>query len=181
MDNSNRNTILAVALSIIVLIGWQALYVGPRLEQERQAAEIASQREAAQSTNQTVEQDEVIPRVDGTTPTVSNQSAPSSSQDSAAEETPRVAIQTELVEGSINLQGARIDDLRLRQYRETIDPESPLIVLLSPRGSDDAYFAEFGYLGGNDIGEVPGPKTVWQTDRRPRVERRFAGNPELDQ
>lgn len=62
-------------------------------------------------------------------------------------ETPRVAIQTADLQGSINLKGARIDDLTLTKYKQTIDKNSPPIRLLSPRGTKDAYFAGFGWNG----------------------------------
>ena len=50
--------------------------------------------------------------------------------------------------GSIALKGAQIDDLALTQYRETVDPKSPPIVLLSPSGSPHPFYAEFGWVGG---------------------------------
>jgi len=75
-------------------------------------------------------------------------------------ETPRVRIRTPRLEGSINLKGARIDDLVLPTYRETIDPKSPPIRLLSPGGTKDAYFAGFGWSG--DGVTAPGADTVWQ-------------------
>ena len=59
---------------------------------------------------------------------------------------PRVAIDTPRLHGSIDLKGGRIDDLSLEQYRETIDPNSPPIVLLSPSGAPEAYYAEFGWV-----------------------------------
>src|SRR4051812_9861430 len=55
----------------------------------------------------------------------------------------RVAIDTPTLKGSINLKGARIDDLVLIRYKETIEKNSPPIRLLSPAGTQDAYFAEF--------------------------------------
>ncbi|WP_342029222.1 membrane protein insertase YidC [Sphingomonas sp. CFBP 13720] len=62
-------------------------------------------------------------------------------------ETPRVAIETPAVRGSINLRGGRIDDLVLVRHRETIAKDSPPIRLLSPSGTADAYFAQFGWSG----------------------------------
>src|SRR5690606_16339056 len=59
-------------------------------------------------------------------------------------ETPRVAIDTPLLKGSINLKGARIDDLVLVKHKETIAKDSDPIRLLSPSGTRDAYFAGFG-------------------------------------
>jgi YidC/Oxa1 family membrane protein insertase len=74
-------------------------------------------------------------------------------------ESPRVRIATPRLQGSINLKGARIDDLTLTTYRETIKKDSPPIRLLSPAGTKDAYFAGFGWSGEGLI--LPGPDTVW--------------------
>jgi YidC/Oxa1 family membrane protein insertase len=71
----------------------------------------------------------------------------------------RIPIDTPTLKGSINLKGARIDDLLLTQYKETIDKNSPPIRLLSPAGTSGAYFAEFGW---QDTGIRPPSKdTVW--------------------
>jgi YidC/Oxa1 family membrane protein insertase len=75
-------------------------------------------------------------------------------------ETPRVAIETPLLRGSINLKGARIDDLVLLKHQETIAPDSDPIRLLSPSGAANAYFAGFGWSGRGLT--APAPDTVWQ-------------------
>ncbi|WP_294328027.1 membrane protein insertase YidC [uncultured Sphingomonas sp.] len=62
-------------------------------------------------------------------------------------ETPRVQIETPALRGSINLRGGRIDDLVLLRHKETIGKESPPVRLLSPSGTADAYFAQFGWSG----------------------------------
>ena len=74
-------------------------------------------------------------------------------------ETPRVLIDTPKLAGSINLKGARIDDLILKAYKETIAQNSASIRLLSPAGSTDAYYAGFGWTG--DGVDAPNPNTVW--------------------
>ncbi len=58
----------------------------------------------------------------------------------------RVAIDTPTVDGSLRLKGARFDDLRLKKYRETVDPKSPEIVLLAPQSTDYPYYAVFGWV-----------------------------------
>lgn len=81
----------------------------------------------------------------------------------------RVDFRSPRIEGSINLRGARIDELRLLDYRETVDPTSPTISLL---GSADSRFtfAEFGFTSGDDTsgtgapGTLPGPNTIWRHD-----------------
>ena len=59
---------------------------------------------------------------------------------------PRVAIDTPSLGGSIDLKGGKIDDIILKDYRETIDPKSPNIRLFSPPGAPDAYWAETGFV-----------------------------------
>ena len=67
--------------------------------------------------------------------------------------------------GSISLKGGRIDDVSLKGYRETPDANSPHIVLLSPPGSPQPYFAETGFVGqpGSSVA-LPKPDTLWQAD-----------------
>jgi YidC/Oxa1 family membrane protein insertase len=77
---------------------------------------------------------------------------------------PRVRINTPNIHGSISLKGGRIDDVTLARFRETLDPNSPEIVLFSPPGSKDAYFAETGWVAAGADAAVPGPETVWQAD-----------------
>jgi YidC/Oxa1 family membrane protein insertase len=79
-------------------------------------------------------------------------------------ETPRVRIATPELAGSINLRGARIDDLVLTQYKETIAKNAPPIRLLSPSGGPSAYFASFGWSG--DGVSAPGPDTMFTADAR---------------
>jgi YidC/Oxa1 family membrane protein insertase len=75
---------------------------------------------------------------------------------------PRIVIDTDAVDGSISLAGARIDDLHLRRYRETVDPESPEITLMSPSASPDARYAELGWRPASGATTVvPTSTTVW--------------------
>lgn len=74
-------------------------------------------------------------------------------------ETQRVKIVTPSLNGSINLKGARIDDLVLPTYKETIAKDSAPIRLFSPSGTANAYFANFGWTG--DGVQTPGPDTVF--------------------
>ena len=74
-------------------------------------------------------------------------------------ESPRVRISTPTLQGSINLKGARIDDLVLVKYKETIAKDSPPIRLLSPAGAPEAYFAGFGWR--DDGLKPPAADAVW--------------------
>ncbi len=75
---------------------------------------------------------------------------------------PRIPIATESLQGSIALKGGRIDDLALLKFRERVDPKSPPIILLSPSGSPQPFYAEFGWTNaaGGTV-KVPTAETVW--------------------
>ena len=123
MNSDNRNVILAVVLSMIVLFGWQFFIAGPQLERAQRQAEITASQQA--ETEQLA-----VPQTnaDGSTATpaaAATGDAPQvfADRDSALAASDRVAISTADLDGSINLTGARIDDLQLKQYRETEDPD----------------------------------------------------------
>ncbi|UYN98111.1 MAG: membrane protein insertase YidC [Devosia sp.] len=161
MNSDNRNVILAVVLSMIVLFGWQFFIAGPQLEQAQRQAE---ERAAAQA-----EQNLAVPQTtaEGATPAADAATTPVAfeTRDSALASSERVTISTADLEGSINLTGARIDDLELKQYRETVDPDSPIIALLTPAGRPDAYFIEQGWVAaaGSTVA-LPDTNTVWTVE-----------------
>ena len=87
------------------------------------------------------------------------------SRDTAIAASPRIKIDTPRLSGSISLKGARIDDLSLVQFRETVDPTSPAIVLFSPSGTAEPYYAEFGWVGATgSTAKIPDQNTMWQQE-----------------
>ncbi|SMF68164.1 protein translocase subunit yidC [Azospirillum oryzae] len=154
-----RNLIIAIALSIAILLGFQYFYEKPRVEQQKQLA--------AQQAAQT-EQSVPVPA-----PGVPAQQPPATAE--VAKERPellaeqmaagtRVKIDTPALHGSVNLVGGRIDDLTLAQYHETPDPKSPEIVLLAPAGTPAAYYAEFGWVPQGAGIATPTATTRWTAD-----------------
>ena len=166
--SDNRNTILAVILSGLVLIAWQYFYNVPAMEKQRaaqQATELA--KSASPAANQANPQ--ATPQA-GAAPTANAPAQPAGttavvSRDAAIAAGPRIKIDTPTLTGSISLKGARIDDLSLVQFRETVDPASPAIVLYSPSGTANPYYAEFGWVGaaGSTV-RIPDQNTVWQQE-----------------
>ena len=75
---------------------------------------------------------------------------------------PRLAISTPLLHGSMSLVGARLDDLVLTRYHQTVKKTSPLVQLLSQAGTAKSYYVQFGWdaAPGSSL-KVPGPDTVW--------------------
>jgi len=165
----NKNFILAIALSLAVLIGWQYFLVEPQ-QAERRAAQQEQAEQAATTPGSNVPQPTdgtASPSATSSAPSTGGQIAPAADRPAALAATSRLPIETDRVEGSINLQGGRIDDLRLKDYHETVDPSSPTIVLFSPSGAPDPYYAEFGWVAGGQgdaTVQVPGPDTEWEVD-----------------
>jgi YidC/Oxa1 family membrane protein insertase len=165
----NRNTILAVILSGIVLIGWQYFYNIPQMEKQRAAQQVQQAQQKAAKTDAPATTTSTPPAA-GTAP---GQQAPA--QQASAEpvrdraaviaDSARVKIDTPSVIGSIALKGARIDDVALVKYRETVDPKSPAIVMFSPSGSREPYYAEFGFVpaAGSTL-KMPDQTTVWKQE-----------------
>lgn len=159
-----------MALSVVILVLWQFFFINPQMEAERERLE----REEAQR----IAQEEQAGTTDPAAPSIqmpigadaavqapaSGVTASPSVSGDAPVNAGRLIIDTSAVDGSINLLGARIDDLNLKDYRATIDPESPEIRVLHPSNGANAYFAEFGWLrAGSGVGE-PGANTVWKAE-----------------
>lgn len=146
MNNDNKNMILAIVLSAMVLLGWGLFteYYFPAANPPATKVEKGRQVPVPQ------------PRADPTA------DSPRAMRDRAIvlAETPRIAIATPRLAGSINLKGARIDDLVLTTEREGLAGNSPPIRLFSPAGARGAYFAEAGWQG--PAGTVPTADTLWQ-------------------
>ena len=167
----NRNTILAVILSGLVLIGWQYFYNMPQMEKQRaQQAQMEQAKQAAQPGGPAgapaTPQAGAPPAAPSTPGAAQPAAAPTVvNRDVAIKAAPRVRIETPRVTGSISLKGARIDDLALTQFRDTVDPKSPAIVLFSPSGSPTPYYAEFGWVAaaGSTV-RLPDRDTLWQQE-----------------
>ena len=86
------------------------------------------------------------------------------SREAAIAASPRVKIDSPALIGSINLKGGRIDDLVLRDYTVSVDPNSPKVDLLSPSGSPHPYYAFTGWLTNEPGVAVPTENTVWEQD-----------------
>jgi YidC/Oxa1 family membrane protein insertase len=176
--NDHKNTILAIVLSAMVLIVWQYFF-GMPLEKQRQDALRQQQQQQQQSQQaqpqpapqQTTQPPQPVPGVapqEGSAPPVPGQGtamAPGASREASLSSSQRIGIDTPSLRGSIALKGGRVDDLSLIKYRETVDPNSPAIVLLSPSGSPKPFYAEFGWVTGSGASQkVPNAETLWRQE-----------------
>ena len=139
-----KRLFLAIAVSLAILLGFQML-VAPHLPKPppRQIA-------------QTTEQPEATPL--GGAPGAAVPPAPAAEPANV----PRVKIVAPRVEGSINLLGAKLDDLVLKDYREEIAPDSPLVRLLEPRSQEHPYYIQYGWTApaGESV-KLPENDTIW--------------------
>jgi YidC/Oxa1 family membrane protein insertase len=161
-----RNIIIAAVISIAIIFGFQFLYEMPRQQRQQELAQQQAAQQPLQPPAGETGPGSTPGSTAGSTATAPAlpEAAPSfADRATALAQSARVKIDTPRLSGSISLKGARIDDLVLKNYRLTIDDVSPNIILLSPQGTQDAYYADFGWLAGPGVA-VPGPDTVWQAD-----------------
>ncbi|MFG1359888.1 membrane protein insertase YidC [Xanthobacter pseudotagetidis] len=162
--SDNRNMFIAIALSMAILIGWQYFFGMPQAERQRQEQQRIAEQQAAQPAQPGSAAPApgsapgAVPQAGGAAPAAA---APLSRAQALAA-SPRAPIATPSLKGSIALRGARVDDLELTQYHETVDPKSPNIVLLSPSGAPNPFYAEFGWTSAAGASlKLPGADTVW--------------------
>jgi len=143
----NNNLIATVLLSVLILVGFHYFYTRPQQERAHQQMLLAKQDIAAE-------------------PGPIDQPSTLHDRNQVIAEQARVMIDTPELSGSIDLKGARFDDLKLVQYRESVDPQAAAVTLLSPAGSAQpygAYYAEFSWLGDKGIA-LPTTQTEWKAD-----------------
>lgn len=145
LDNQ-RNLILAVVLSLALIVGWD--FVMSRFFPE--PAETPA---------------EAVAGADGTPLTSSDAPLEVDVElDLAAElaSDQRVRIDAPELEGSINLVGARIDDIELKKHRESVEADSGPVQFMAPLGTPLQHFARFGWEGSGIA--LPAGDSVWTAD-----------------
>ncbi|MGX7953363.1 membrane protein insertase YidC [Tsuneonella sp. HG249] len=158
MENQ-RNLLLAVVLCGLLLFGWDAgmkyLYPQPPEAVRAQAtASAAAPGETAAAT----------PTREGGLTDPAAIALERRDLASALQSPQRVRIAAPEVSGSIDLVGARIDDLTLKTHTETIEDSDP-VRLFSPAGTPAQHFAQFGWVG--EGVKVPDAKSVWTAEGGP--------------
>ena len=142
-----KRLFLAIAISIAILLGFQYLMPPPKPP----VVPVTAATETV-----------TTPAPAAGTPGAAPGQAVTAAAPAVPRDVPRVKFAAKRVEGSISLLGARLDDLVLRDYRETIAPDSALVRLLEPRGSKEPTFVQFGWTAGEgDTAKLPDEETVW--------------------
>jgi len=141
-----RNVLMAIALSTIVLIGWATFFEAPIVEQQTTEKEI------------TKNEDLSSPSIDEGEKEIKNEIT----RNDVINKTNRVKIENENIRGSISLQGAIIDDITFKNYKETLNSENN-VTFLNPKNSSKEYFIETGWASdGNEKIKLPLGDTIWK-------------------
>ena len=137
-----KRLLIAIALSVAILLGFQ--YLLPKPPVKLATVETSAIAQTAQA------------------PAASAPASVITDQGAAEKNAPRVTFSGPKVQGSVNLLGARLDDVVMRDYRETISPGSPLVRVLEPRSDLHPYYVQFGWTApaGTDV-KLPGNDTLW--------------------
>jgi YidC/Oxa1 family membrane protein insertase len=156
-----KNLIVAIVLSVLIIMGWQYAFpptkppVNTTTQQQTTTPGTAGMPQAPSGQ----------PVAPGAQPATA--AAPQIvSRKEALARSPRVTFDTPELTGSISLKGARIDDVRLVKYRETIDPKSDPVPVLSPVGTEHPYYAEFGWAASDNASvKTPPADALWTADK----------------
>ena len=150
MNPETRNLVAAISLSMAILIGYQLLFVDPKKDQITQENVVNNLSDNSNIPVPSNDNSAIVASEDGKTKSFKT--------------VPRVRLNSNETSGSISLRGARIDDITLTQYRETLDSDSSLINLLLKSNEKTPYFIEHGWSSPDGI-KVPNGKTLWQSSK----------------
>ena len=163
MDDK-RNWITALLLSAAILLGWSFVSdkFFPTPPKPDVTKTVAGTNGAPATAAPTQGQPSALPSAGAPAATAPQTIRP---VETVLAEGNRIPIETPTIQGSINLVGARIDDITLSKYRQTIKKDSPPVRLFAPGGTKSAYFASIGWSLQNATPEqlklLPNQSTVW--------------------
>ena len=140
-----KNVLFSVVLSTIVLIFWAIFFEPPVVEDQNVTNEIVKNEDSSSpSIDLKEEKNEVV-------------------RSNVINNTNRVKLENQNIKGSISLEGAIIDDIIFKNYKESLGSENK-VVFLNPKNSPNEYFVETGWAsGGTEKVKVPASKTIWKT------------------
>ncbi|KPH60592.1 membrane protein insertase YidC [Novosphingobium sp. ST904] len=136
--DKQRNIILAVVLTALVLFGWQA-GVGYFYPQANKPQPVEQATPTAGSTGK--------PTREGGLTDSGEVALEQQDLKTALTGGNRVPIAAPGLSGSINLNGGVVDDLVINRHRETVKKDSGPVRIYSPAGTPAQQFARFGWVG----------------------------------
>ena len=147
-----RNVIIAIALSLSVILFWEAFMTVPKKELQSNSTSQSKQSKEANDNN----------KDDSIAPSINENKIPKSvSRNESIGSVQRIKINNEKIEGSISLKGGIIDDVSFKNYKQSLE-KNDNVVFLNPKQTTDGYFVETGWTSiGNKI-KVPNINSNWK-------------------
>jgi YidC/Oxa1 family membrane protein insertase len=154
--NNQRNMILAIVLTGLLLFGWDAVvrYIYPQPAMQRQAAQSSEQAPPSAP----------APTREGGLTSPADQALEVQDLKTALASPRRVQIVAPGLSGSINLTGGVVDDLTINRHTASVEEDSGPVRIFSPAGTPAQQFAQFGWVGGasGQPGiDLPTASTAW--------------------
>jgi len=147
------NLLLAIVLSLLILLGFQYFFEGPKIKKEAEKKKYLKQTEESLKNNAANLEDEVVGYLE---------------LDDALNKNERIKIDAPRLQGSISLKGIKIDDLTFKDYKETLDEDDKLVTLFKPGSTKGGYFSNFGWIkaSSDENFDLPNDQTVWSTNSK---------------
>ena len=142
----SKNVLLAVILSTAVIVIWSVMFPPPEIEN------------TTSDDTTIVEKNESKPQAPKIK--IKDPDKKITRQD-AIKQSDRINISNEKIFGTISLNGALIDDVTLKNYKETLNEDSKQVVILNPKKSENGYFLETGWATSENI-KVPNHDSKWR-------------------
>ena len=142
----SKNVLLAVILSTAVIVIWSVMFPPPEIENTTSDDTTIVEKNESKPQAPKIkikEPDKKITRQD------------------AIKQSDRINISNEKIFGTISLNGALIDDVTLKNYKETLNEDSKQVVILNPKKSENGYFLETGWATSENI-KVPNHNSKWR-------------------
>jgi len=140
----SKNVLMAIVLSTLVLVFWATFFEPPPVERQIAEDQVIKSEELS---SPSIEKVELSKKIAG---------------DDTIDSVARVKIENNNIKGSISLQGAIIDDIIFKNYKESLESDQK-VIFLNPKSSDEGYYIETGWASNsNEKLKLPLDNTIWK-------------------
>ena len=158
--SENKNALLAIVLSVIIIMLFEVLYSGSGQDNNLES-EITEDTSPISETEITKSAENLpVPKIKKSSSGISLEGSVPKNR----EESVRIKINSLKLKGSINLTGMRIDDLQLIEYKTDLDENSPDVTVLFPPNDTSGFFLQTGWVGETNDISLPDKNTQWLSD-----------------
>ena len=145
------NLLFAIVLSLLILLGFQYFFEAPKMKKEAERKKLEQTENL--NNNSINKEDDISGYLE---------------INEALNKDNRIEIDTDRLKGSISVKGLKIDDLTLKNYKETLSENSESVTLFKPSSTKGGYFSNFGWIKATkeENYDLPNDQTIWNTDAK---------------